>query len=256
MQIFKNALLGLSIAALAAPTLLAQDTAPKSQLLLVHEDPVHPAKVADYEKASKMFLDNAKKYKLEDSFSVIQANDGTFSSVSLIENMAMLDKDPMAAMSEGMGKDAFRAMFADFDKCYASHRDYMLMRSAKLSYMPEGETFFGADKPFRKYLTFYYTPENQEALGQLLGKIQKLSMEKKPKMHYNIYISRMGTADNYFMVEEAAKDPIEFETISAADEKAMAGAGDELMGELMKLILRREVKTAKIRADLSYTATK
>ena len=257
MKMLKNALLGLSFAALVAPALLAQDApAPKSQLVMIHEDPVYPGKVADYVKASKTFLENAKKYKLEDSFAVFQASDGTFSNCVLIENMAELDTNPMAAMAEGMGKDAFRAMFTDFDKCYASHRDYMLLRSACLSYMPEGEVFFGEDKPFRKYQTFYYTPENQEALGELLEKIQKLSMEKKPKMHYNIYISRFGTAENYFMVEFAAKDALEFETIDAADEKALKGVGDELIGELMKLVLRRETKTAKMRADLSYTAAK
>ncbi|WP_373515663.1 hypothetical protein [Persicitalea sp.] len=256
MKTLKNALLGLSIAVLATSALLAQDAAPKSQLLYLHEDPVYPSKVAEYEKASKVFLDNAKKYKLEDSFSVIQGSDGSFTSVTAIENLAALDKDPMAAMSEGMGKDAFRAMFKDFDKCYASHRDYMLLRSVSLSYMPEGETFFPMEKPFRKYLYFYYTPENQTALGELLGKIKKLSVEKKPKMHYNIYISRLGTAENYFVVEEAAKDALEFETVSAADEKALAGVGDELMGELMKLVLRRETKTGRMRPDLSYSYTK
>ena len=255
MKTLKNALLGLALAATAAPALLAQDGAPKSQMIYIHEDPVYPGKVADYEKASKTFLENAKKYKMDDSFAVFQGSDDTFSNCVLVENMAALDEDPMAAMAEGMGKEAFRAMFTDFDKCYASHRDYMLLRSARLSYMPEGEAFFGEDKPFRKYLTFYYTPENQEAIGKILEKVQKLYVEKKPKMHYNIYISRFGTAENYFMVEEAAEDAIEFETISATDEKALAGVGDELMGELMKLVLRREVKTAKIRPDLSYTST-
>ncbi len=256
MKKFKSTLLTLVLAALAAPVLLAQDDAPKSQMIYIHEDPVYPAKVAEYEKVSKTFLDNAKKYKLEDNFTVFQVSDGTFVSGVLIENMAALDEDPMAAMSEGMGKDAFRTMFTDFDKCYASHRDYMLLRSARLSYMPEGEEFFGEDKPYRRYLTFYYAPENQKAIGELLEKIHKMSLEKKPKMHYNIYISRFGTAENYFMVEEAAKDALEFETISAADEKALAGVGNELMGELMKLVLRRETKTAKMRADLSYTAAK
>ncbi len=257
MHTFSKSILTFVFVLLASAALLAQDApAPKSQMVYIHEDPVYPGKVADYEKVSKTFLDNAKKYKLEDSFAVFQGSDGTFSNCVLIENMAELDKNPMAAMAEGMGKDAFRAMFTDFDKCYASHRDYMLVRAAGLSYMPEGEVFFGADKPFRKYLTFCYTPENQKALGELLGKIQKLSRDKKPEMHYNIYISRFGTADNYFMVEEAAKDAVEFETISAADEKALKGVGDELMGELMKLVLRRETKTARMRADFSYTAAK
>jgi len=256
VQNFSKSLLTFVFALLATTALLAQDAAPKSQLLYVHEDPVYPGMMAEYEKTSKVFAENAKKYKLEDSFSVIQGSDGSFYSVTPIENMAALDKDPMAAMSEGMGKEAFQALFADFNKCYASHRDYLLLRSARLSYMPEGEAAFQMDKPFRKYLYFYYTPENQAALGKLLEKIKDLSVEKKPKMHYNIYISRFGTTDNFFIVEEAAKDPLEFETVSAADEKALKGAGDSLMGELMKLVLRKEIKTAQMRPDLSYVYTK
>lgn len=42
--------------------------------------------------------------------------------VSPINNMADFDKNTFASLQPKMGNEAFNKMFADFDKCYFSHR--------------------------------------------------------------------------------------------------------------------------------------
>ncbi|GAB2792697.1 hypothetical protein GCM10027275_42030 [Rhabdobacter roseus] len=234
-------------------SLVYGQAAPTSQLLYIHEDPVYPGMVDAYENVSKELLTQLKKHKIEDNYTVIQSEDFKYFTIVPIENMASLDRDPLEPLVEKMGKEAFQELFTAFNKCYPSHRDYLLVRSQSLSYMPEGVAFMPQEKPYRKYSYFYYAPHEQDAVRAVVEKIKKLYVEKSSKLYYNIYISRFGAGENYFLVEEAAKDAQEFVQLQSQNNTLLAAQWPALWAELTKKIIRVEEKTAHLRSDLSYT---
>lgn len=243
---------------LTLPSTLQAQTAPaKPQLFYVHEDPVIATKVLEYEKLSKDLVDQCQKYSIPDSWVTIQDDDHKYYTVSPIENMADLDKDSMEPLKEKVGKEAFAAMFAAFDKCYPSHRDYLISRmNETYSYMPDGENDRLADYPYRKYHYVYYEPQHRAQLTELAKKMRDLNASKQSRLHYNFYVSRFGSGENFIMAEEVAKDEADYKERLDYDNKLMGAEVGKIMEEIKKLSRRMETKTAHIRTDLSYFATK
>jgi hypothetical protein len=255
-QLLPTTLLTALLLISCTPFLKAQDAAAKPQLLYIHEDPVYPDKVGEYEKVSKDLIDQYKKYNIVDNWLTIQGEDHKYYTVVPIENMASLDHDPMAPLQEKMGKEAFAAIFTAFDKCYPSHRDYLVMRLTKESYMPNGEALFSMEKPYRKYHYFYYTPQNRTAVSAFIKKAREYYVSKGATFHYNIYVSRFGNNESYFMVEEAAKDAKDFKQLSDANDKLLGEEWKAKMEELKKITVRNEQKAAFVRPELSYSVLK
>ena len=237
--------------------LVAQSTPSKPQLFYVHEDPVTEMKVAEYEKLSKDLVGQCQKFGISDSWATIQDDDHKYYTVTPITNMADLDKDSMLPLKEKLGKEAYEAMFAAFDKCYPSHRDYLITRmNDSYSYMPDGENEKMAEFPYRKYHYVYYEPQYRSQLSDLAKKLRDLNASKGARLHYNVYVSRFGNGENFIMAEEVAKDEADYKERLAYDNKLMGAEIDKIMADIKKLSRRMETKTGHVRTDLSYFATK
>jgi len=237
---------------------LFSQTAPnKPVLFYVHEDPVVPEMVAEYEKISKELVDNCKKYAIQDNWLTIKDDNNKYYTVAHIDSMADLDKHPMNALSDKIGKEAYGNMFKAFDKCYASHRDYLIVRMTNsYSYMPDGENDKPAEYPYRVYHYVYYEPKNQTELGGVVKKIKELNEGKKAHLHYNVYASRFGNNENFIMVEEVAKDQADYNERYDYDKKLMGEELDKLLADVKKLSRKMEMVKGQVRPDLSYFAEK
>lgn len=250
LPLLTTLLLTISLSALHA-----QEAAPaKPQLFYVHEDPVFADKAGEYEKLSKEFIDQHKKYGIADNWLTIQDNDHHYYTIVPIANMAALDNDPGAALREKMGKDAYADVFKAFDKCYPSHRDYLLMYLPQYSY--EANQNSQTEFNYRGYDYFYYEPQNQHKLGDLLKRFKELYTNQDGKIYYNVYVSRFGNSENFVLIEDLAKDEADFKARDAANTEAFRTEFKKLFAELKPLTRRIESKTGHVRPDLSYSATK
>ncbi len=252
MKTLKNALLTAILLVTASTFTVAQN-----QTFWIHADQVKPSKQADYEKVTKDFIEACKKHDLKNAdWTTAHVNDGTYLSITPIENMADLDKNPLAPLMEKMGEDDFRDIFKRFDECYDKHGDYIVTLHSDLSYMPDGLTLNTEGQDYRKWHFLYVTPNNSQALRAKIKEIQALYVKKDAKEHYRMYHSGFGTMGEYYLAVISAKDEQSYAKASDENDALLGDEGKKLFSEMFALLDRYEVKTGAMRPDLGYTAKK
>jgi quinol monooxygenase YgiN len=231
--------------------LQAQTTPAKSQLFHIHEDPVMPTMVEPYERASKELVSQCRRHGIQNGWLTIQDNDHRY-TIEPIEHLADLDKDPLAPLQEKMGKEAFTTLFADFDKCYPSHRDYILVHLPQYSYA--GDQTDQSEYVYRGYDYFYYEPQHQRKISALLKQFKELYTSEAGKIPYNVYVSRFGNSENFVLIEDLAKSQAGFKARDAANTEAFRAGFKKLFAELKPLLRRTESRIGHLRPDSSYSA--
>ncbi len=225
-----------------------------TQSFWVHEDQVKPAMLMEYEQAAKQLVDNCKKYDIKTlGWITSQTDDFRYLYVSPINSMADISYEGFKPLREKMGADAFDKMFADMDKCYTSHGDYVLVLDRDLSYMPGGITQTPEGQNYRRFFFLYTTPGDVGHLTEAIKNVKKMYEEKGSKSHYRIYRSGFGNMGNYFMVAVASKDAISYETQGEANDKLLGPEAKEVFGSVMKYVTKMEEVSGKMRPDLAYT---
>ncbi|MVM35881.1 hypothetical protein GO755_38060 [Spirosoma sp. HMF4905] len=234
--------------------LQAQTTPAKPQLFHIHEDPVMPTMVDEYERASKELVSQCRKYGIHVGWLTVQDNDHRYYIIEPIEHMADLDKDPLAPLQEKIGKEVFSTLLADFDKCYPSHRDYILIYLPQYSYATDQNN--PSEYAYRGYDYFYYEPQHQRKIEDLFNRFKKLYTSKAGKIPYNVYMSRFGTTENFILVEDLATSQAEFKARNTANTEEFRVGFKNLFAEMKPFIRRIESRIGHFRPDLSYSATK
>ena len=120
----KNSLALMVIGIFLLPLTLMGQTISENQAFHIHEDVVHPDKISDYEQICKKLINSMKEYNIQDAvWNAASTADGRYIYIQPIENMADLDKNAFASLSEKMGKEAVKNLFAEMDKCYDIEQD-------------------------------------------------------------------------------------------------------------------------------------
>ncbi|MEO5649485.1 MAG: hypothetical protein ABIR03_06115 [Ginsengibacter sp.] len=226
------------------------------QSYYVHEDPVLPSMTADYEKLATGLAAECKKINLPDGWLSLKLDDNRYIYVTPVDNMADLDKNTFAPLQEKMGKEAFTKMFADFDKCYNSHRDYMVRLDKELTYMPGGIDINNAGMPYRHYTYYYVTPQNIAKTGEIAKAFLALYTKKGAKLQYRIYRNGFGEKEAYFMVVTSAKSAEDYERMRAENRELLGDEGKELYGKLLQVVSSIKNISAMARPELSYSPGK
>ena len=222
------------------------------QAYSVHVDHVRPSMMVQYENISKELIAESKKHGANFGWIAMVTDNFDYYYVSPIENMAELDKNPFAPLSEKMGKGELGKLFDRMDKCYDDHVNYTLVLDKDLSYMPDGMTQTPEGQPYRKNTLYYIAPENYGAAEALAKDFKSLYAKKGSKVQYRVYRSGFGADGTYFMVAVAAKNAAEYETMSYENQKMLGKEGEALVGRLFNLISKTESISGSIRSDLSY----
>lgn len=229
----------------------AQDD--NKQAYWVHEDPVYPSMVPEYEKIAKELVENCKKYNIQDTrWITSMTEDFRYLYVTPINNMADLDKNGFAVLQEKMGKEAFNKLFESFNKYYDKHTDYILNLDKGLSYMPDGVSQTPEGQPYRRFIYYHVTPANYKNFIEKGKAVKALFAKKGSKVYYRIYLSGFGTTGNFVMVAIAAKSAEDFEKSILENQKLLGDEGKELFGGLFKLTSKYETVSGWIRPDLAY----
>ena len=106
---------------LSSFTLIAQDS-DESQAYWVHDDPVYPSMVLEYEEYCLNLVENCNKYGItKANWITISTDDLRYFHLSPIKNMADLDISRFSLLQKRMGSGEFNELFDNFDNCYDTH---------------------------------------------------------------------------------------------------------------------------------------
>ncbi|WP_417195570.1 hypothetical protein [Bizionia sp.] len=243
----------LTIICLLTPVVLTA----QNQAYWIHADQVKPSKQTNYEQITKDFIAACKKHDLKNAdWVTARTDDGMYLNIMPIANMADLDKNPLAPLMEKMGEKNFQAVFENFDTCYDNHGDYILYLMKDLSYMPNGLTTNTPEQNYRKWHYFHVTPANEQALYEKIKEIKALYEKKSSKEYYRIYRSGFGTMGTFYIASISAKDEQTYSKTSTENNSLLGNEGTKLFAEIYVLLEKYEVKSGRMRTDLSYTAKK
>ena len=226
-----------------------------TQAFWIHEDQVKPSMLKEYEAVTKDFIKACKKHNLKDAdWTTARIDGGTYLTIAPINSMADYDKNPMAPLAEKMGEENFRAIFSRFDKCYDTHRNYMVHLINDMSYMPNGLTTNTEGEDYRKWHFFHVTPQNVANLRNKMKEIKSLYETKGAKEHFRIYRNGFGSTGDYYLVVISAKDAQSYAKTSEETDKLLGEEGEKLFNDLMQYVHKYESKTGRMRPDLAYTS--
>ncbi|MGM0391944.1 MAG: hypothetical protein ACQEWG_07475 [Bacteroidota bacterium] len=245
-----------AITVLPTNGLFAQSTN-ANQAFWVHEDQVKPSMLKEYEAVTKDFIAACKEHDLKDAdWSTARLDGGTYLSITPVNNMADLDKNPLAPLVEKMGEEKFRAIFSRFDKSYDVHRNYMVHLINDMSYMPNGLTTNTPGEDFRKWHFFHVTPENVANLRNKMREIKALYEKKGANQHFRVYRNGFGTPGDYYLVVISAKDAQSYLKTSDETDVLLGEEGEKLFDGMMEYVHKYESKTGSMRPDLGYVSKK
>lgn len=253
MKLSKSLSLFLTLLMVVPFLLNAQDDG-SYQMYWVHEDKVMPSMVGEYEKAAKMLADKCTEFNV-DTPGWITSNtmDFRYMYVSPIKTLADISFEGMGELREKMGAEAFDQMFADMNKCYKSHGDYVISMDKELTYMPEGITQTPEGENYRKFYYLHSTPAKINKLREKMMAVKELYQNKGSKSSYRVYRSGFGTMGDFFLVAVASKDAVTFEANSAANDKLLGEDAQAVFSEVLKYVTSIEEIAGSIRPDLAYT---
>jgi len=230
----------------------AQDTS-ESQAYWVHEDPVYPSKVSDFEEYSSTLVENCKKYGIKKAnWFTISTDDLKYFSISPIKNMADLDKSRFSLLRDKMGETEFNDLFDNFDNCYDAHTDYIIHLDKELSYSPNGIITPQDGMEYRRMQFYYSTPQNFQKVLDVAKRFKELYVKRKSKESYRLYRSGFGAAGQFIIVAISAKSSEDYERIFKENQNLLGEERDPLFNELMKNIIKVETLNGYMRSDLSY----
>tara|TARA_R110002072_G_scaffold163357_1_gene315866 strand:+ start:29927 stop:30760 length:834 start_codon:yes stop_codon:yes gene_type:complete len=252
MKTLKFTLLLVGLLLIAPLSLYAQDSS-NSQAYWVHEDPVYPAKVSDYEEYSATLANNCRKFSIQKtSWITISTDDLRYFSLTPISNMADLDQSRFSVLQDKMGEKEFDQLFENFDSCYDNHFDYIIHLDKELSYMPNGVEVVQDGLEFRKLEFWYTTPQNYQKVLELAQDFKDLYESKNSKEYYRVYRSGFGTPGQFILVAISAESAEDYERIRQANKELLGEARTPIYNELLESIIRVETLNGYLRNDLSY----
>lgn len=223
----------------------------QSQAYWVHEDPVFPAKVSDYEEYCSTLVENCRKYNIKQAnWFTISTDDLRYFSISPIENMGDLDKSRFSLLQSKMGAEEFNELFDNFDNCYDVHTDYIIHLDHELSYMPNDAQ---DNLEYRKMQFWYSTPQNFQKVLDIAKRFKELYVKNNSKEYYSVYRSGFGAPGQFIIVSISAKSAEDYERIYKVNKELLGDDRTPLMNELLKSITKLESLNGYIRSDLSYS---
>jgi len=228
----------------------------KNQAFWIHEDQVKPSMMAEYEKASKDLVEACKTNNVKNmQWSVASMDDGTYLSITPIENLADIQNMDFNDLQEKIGEDSFNKMFENFNKCYDKHGDYVTILVPSLSYMPEGLTTNTPGQDYRVWHRMDVTPANMKKVQSKMKELKELFASKNSKMPYRIYRSGFGNVGDSFVAVISAKDAMDYDSKSVENDKLLGEDGKNLFNEMFEYVDAYQVKRGSMRPDLAYQST-
>lgn len=227
------------------------------QSFWIHEDPVNPSKVGQYEEAAKELTENMTNHNIQGtSWLCASTNDFRYLYITPLEKMADLDTNTMAPLFEAMGDEAASALFDKMNGCYDNHFDYVIHLIPGLSYQPDGIDQNPDGQNYRRFFYAYATPDKISDLGKAFKAVKDMFEEKGSKSYYRVYRSGFGCKEDFFMVAMASESPVTFAQQGAANEELLGDDRWDIFNKILASASRFEEYEGQMRPDLAYSPKK
>jgi len=224
---------------------------PNAQLLLIHEDDVIVSKTSEYMEASQGFVNLMSENNFAGTtFTAFRMDDYTFMYVSPIENMAQLDDNQWAGLSEKVGKDKFETVMSAFDGTYDTHRDFIAVYHPDLSYKPEQLQEEGNN--YREWMYLYYNQAHQDKVMDMAKEWKKLYTDNNIPAGYTIYSNGLGHEGPVLVVHSWAKNPTDHAQGMEKRNESMGDKASALWERTEALAYKIVTKTGWLVPDISY----
>ena len=245
----------LLVAFTATPALSQQEQ--MGQLFAIHEDVVIPAKMHKYEKAAKGLSAALTKHNIKSMYyNVANTNDFIYlyvTPVSRLSDVEVMDT-AFGELREKMGDEAFTKTMGRFSGCYDSHRNYLVRLRTDLSYNPEVGNNPEDGMNYRRWEFFHPLTGKEAEMRTVLEKWKELYNKHNIERGYRIYQGEMGTDMPLIVVVQSAKDANDITKYQQQVIETLGQEGEELWNETIAITRKVDIKTGRMRPDLSYTA--
>jgi hypothetical protein len=224
--------------------LFAQDAPTR---FVVHEDIVKPSKDALYKECMKKLKSASQQYKSPFGWVSVVHDDNSYIHLAPMKSFADLDKNPFAELESKMGKDDLSKLWADFDQCIESHRDFVVEYVPQLSYLsaPEGENY-------RDVLFWYPIPGNDKAAEQIFKEWKALYESKKSPDGYAVYKLAFGQEPGYAVVSWG-KDEVDAATKTQKSRELLGEEAGKMWEKTQAITKKYYSKRGWILPDFSYS---
>jgi hypothetical protein len=234
--------------------MLAQDM-DKDQLFWVREEVAKISMLNTYEKTSKEWVDLMTQGGLD--LPVVRAsqrNDGHYYYLIPLSNYAEVDKfsDIFGSAIGKIGKEKWDKFSAENNSSMESHKDFIVKRSAKYSYMPK-EPRAGLDNAgFIHWIFFHYKLEKRQEVLDVLAEWKALYEKNNIPDAWTIWIPEVGLDNNMMALTEVYKDGQSYFSAMKENSKKIKDEEAKLWAKFSVNILDIKEIFGKPRPDLTY----
>lgn len=238
---------------LTTPSSFSQEM--KDQLFWVREEVVKVDMWDKYESTSKEWVKMMTEAGLNFPYVwASQRDDGHYYYLFPLENYAAVDKMPsiFGAAIDKIGKDKWAKYLVENESTIATHKDFIVTRSAKYSYWPKEPRLKPEDPNFTHWMFFHYKLENRKEIMDIMLEWKKLYEDKNIKNGYTIWLVEMGLDNNMIALTENFKDGADYYTSQKEDNAAMEAEAGLLWAKMAPFIISIENKYGNQRPDLGF----
>jgi len=227
----------------------------KDQLYWVREEVAKVDMWDKYESTSKEWVKLMTEAGLDFPYMwASQRDDGHYYYLFPLDNYAAIDKMPeiFGAAIEKIGKDKWAKFLVENESSIATHKDFIVTRSAKYSYMPKEPRLKSEDANFIHWMFFHYKLENRNQVMDIMKEWKKLYEDKKIKNGYTIWLIELGLDNNMIALTENFKDGADFYTSQKEDNALMEAEASALWTKMAPYIISTENKYGNQRPDMGF----
>ena len=238
-------------------SVLAQNV-PKDQLLLVHEEAAKLDMIPQYVKTSKEWSAMMHEAGLDMTFYAFQRTNAHYYYVSKIANYAdvdVIDGKFQKAMGK-VDKEKFSAMMEANNASIKSTKEYVIRRSADLSYDPKTPSLKEGEAKFAHWTFIHYKLEDQDKVMGVLKEWKAVYEKNNYPNGYGIFLMGLGGDSNEFVVFEEAKSAVDYYKNDADKTKEMKQEEGKLYAKITPYLVSVKEFNGMPRPDLSYIPAK
>jgi hypothetical protein len=258
MLIVKNSLTIILILICLSGLLIAQQEM-KDQLYWVREEVAKVDMGNKYEETSKEWTKMMTDAGLDFPYMwASQRDDSHYYYLFPLDNYAEIDKMPeiFGSAIDKIGKDKWAKFMVENESSIVTHKDFIVTRSAKYSYMPKEPRLKPEDAKFIHWMFFHYKLENRKEVMDILSEWKELYQNKNIKTGYTIWLIELGEDNNMMALTENYKDGADFYTTTNEDNALMEAEANVLWAKMSPFITSVENKYGNQRPDLGFVKEK
>ena len=241
-------LMGFGIVLTAAP---AEEQ--ESQLLLVEEQVVKPAKIAELEAALKEMVAYCVEHNYQYSWTTYSDDDYRYYYVVPIKDLADIDTIVTAGreLGEKVG-DPWMTLMSKYLGTYEYVKQSVIRKRPDLSYVPENPRLKPDEAVYIRRGLCYVKADKVLEFEKIMKKWVALFKAKNIDGGFNTFIGEMGTDNPFYFYAESGKSPADFFTWSEKEMEMLGDGAMTLWYKTLSLMRKYENKGGMLRPELSY----